>query len=173
MPPDLATFIDEISEHAGAAVSAVRRREGGADMGKIEYVLLLAATGRTLLLGEEAALADFKDATHPADREPGLLLFNEAERQRSLYREEGGSFFSDVALLLQDRILTPQPLQLGVQSARCLTRLISITLLTQPERQRRQPDALIIALSLRVLPPVSASRTASHRNPGIGLFPFP
>lgn len=61
-----------------------------------------AAAGRTVLPGEEAALADLEDTTHPADREAGHLRLDEAEGQpwrvhsnqwrspaTSLSREEG------------------------------------------------------------------------------------
>ena len=106
MPPDLMALIDEITVHARAAVGAVRQRECGADMREINHVLLLATTGRTVLPGEEAALTDPEDATHPADREAGLLRFDKAEGHpwrvysdrwrspaKSLFREEGRGFF--------------------------------------------------------------------------------
>ena len=48
-------------------------------MRQIDHVLLLAATGRPVLPGEEAALTDPEDATHPADREAGLLCIDEGE----------------------------------------------------------------------------------------------
>ena len=63
-------------------IAAARQRKGGADMGKMDHVLLLAATVRTLLSCEEAALAEVKDATHPADLEAGPLCFDEAEVNR-------------------------------------------------------------------------------------------
>lgn len=71
--------------------------------------------------------------------------------------------------MLQHRVLTSQPLQIGMQIDQCLTRLADITILAQPPRQRREPDTKIF----RVLPRVSTSRTASRRNAGVGLFPFP
>src|SRR5690606_4277422 len=82
MPPDLMALIDEIAVHARAAVGAVRQRECGADMSQINHVLLLATTGRTVLPGEEAALADPENTAHPADREAGLLRLDEAEGHR-------------------------------------------------------------------------------------------
>ena len=85
----------------------------------------------------------------------------------------GSPIFRDVALLLQNRILPPQPLQLGMDIDGCLTRLAGITLLAQPSRQRRKANAQILRDSRRVRPLVSASRTASRRNSGVGLFPFP
>lgn len=60
-----------------------------------------------------------------------------------------------------------------MQIGRCLTRLTDITLLAHPSRQRRQPDAQILRDLRRVRPLVSASRTASRRNSGVGLFLFP
>lgn len=82
MPPDLMALIDEIAVHARAAVGAVRQREGRPDMRQIDHVLLLAAAGRAFLPGEEAALADAQDTTHPADREACLLRLDEAEGHR-------------------------------------------------------------------------------------------
>lgn len=54
-----------------------------------------------------------------------------------------------------------------------LTRLADITRRTQPPRQCRQPDAQTSAVSRRFRPRVSARRTASRRNSGVGLFAFP
>jgi hypothetical protein len=135
MPPDLVPFVDEIAVHARAATGAVREREGRADMRQINHVLLLTTAGRTVLPGEEAALADAQDTAHPADREAGLLCIDEGELHpwrvlsdqwrspaTSLPREEGRGFlgyrhspgkrspgsFSDPAQMLQDRILTPK-----------------------------------------------------------------
>ena len=66
-----------------------------------------------------------------------------------------------------------QPFQFGMNIDSCLTRLACITLLALPSRQRRMPDAQILRDSRRVRPIVSASRTASRRNSGVGRFPFP
>ena len=55
MPPDLMVLIGEIAACA-AATGAVRQCEGRADMRQIDGLLL--AAGRTILPGEEAALAD-------------------------------------------------------------------------------------------------------------------
>lgn len=57
-------LIDEVAVYAEAAISAVRQREGHADMRQIDLVLPLAATGRPFLPGEKAALADSKNAAH-------------------------------------------------------------------------------------------------------------
>lgn len=67
---------------ARAAIGAVRQRECDADMREINHVLLLAARGRTVLLGGEAALSDPKNAAHPADREAGLFHLDEVEGHR-------------------------------------------------------------------------------------------
>ena len=45
--------------------------------------------------------------------------------------------FQDVARLLQDRILTPQSLQLSMKVYRCILWLTDVTLLAQPSCQRR------------------------------------
>ena len=103
---DLMALIDEAAVHAGAAISAVQQREGRADMRRIGHVLPLAATGSPFLLGKEAALADPENTTHPADREAGLLRFDEAEGHpwrlpsnqwrsaaKSIFREESRGFF--------------------------------------------------------------------------------
>lgn len=82
MPPDLMALIDEVKVHARATIGAVRQREGGADMRQIDHVLLLAAVALTVLPGEEPALADTKNTAHPADRETGLLRFDDAEGHR-------------------------------------------------------------------------------------------
>jgi hypothetical protein len=55
--------------------------------------------------------------------------------------------------MLQNRILSPQPLQLGMQIDRDLTRLLDIPFLPEPPRQHRQADAQI----LRYLPPRPAT----------------
>lgn len=106
MSPDLVSFIHEVALHAGTATGAVRQRKGCPDMRQIDHVPLLAATGGPFLPGKEAALADPKNMAHPADREAGLLRFDEAEshpwrvlsnRWRSTatshFREEGRSLF--------------------------------------------------------------------------------
>ena len=80
MPHDLMALVDELAVHARAAIGAVRQGEGGADMREIDHVLLLAATGRTVLPREEAALADTQGTAHPTDREAGLLRRDEARR---------------------------------------------------------------------------------------------
>ena len=112
----------------------------------------------------KTALADTGNSAHPADREAGLLRPDEAEghprralpdRWRSpatsLSREEGAAFLkmslfagkmpprslSDPERLLQDRILTPQPLPLGIDIDRCPARLTDITLAAPPAHQRR------------------------------------
>ena len=77
--------------------------------------------------------------------------------------------FSDPAQMLQHRFLTSQPLHHGMQIDGCLTRLADITILAQPPRQRRMPDTKFN----RDLSLISASRTASRKNSGAGLFPFP
>lgn len=82
MTPDLVPIIDEVAVHAGTAVGAVRKCEGRADMCQINHVLLLAATSRTLLPGEEPALADSQYTAHPADWKAGLLRCDEAEGHR-------------------------------------------------------------------------------------------
>jgi hypothetical protein len=94
MPPDLMPFIDEITVHAWAAIGAVRQREGRPNMRQIDQVLPLAATGRTVLPSEKAALADTQNMAHPADRGEqsratgssgpanGLLCINEGELHR-------------------------------------------------------------------------------------------
>jgi len=51
-------------------------------MGQINHVLLLAATGRPFLPGEEAALADTQNKAHPVDRKAGLLRLDKAEGHR-------------------------------------------------------------------------------------------
>lgn len=79
MPPDLMAFVDEVAVHARAAIGAVRQREGRPDMRQIDHVLLLARASWPFLPGEEAALADPKDAAHLADREAGLLCIDEGE----------------------------------------------------------------------------------------------
>jgi hypothetical protein len=94
MPPDLMALIDEIAVHARAAIGAVRQREGRPDMRQIDHVLLLAQAGRTFLPREEAALADPEDAAHPADREAGLLRFDEAEGHRlPSFAKKAAAFF--------------------------------------------------------------------------------
>ena len=91
---DLMALVDEIAVHARAAIGAVRQCEGRADMGQIDHVLLLAATGRPFLPGEEAALANTEDAAHPADRKAGLLRFDEAEGHRlPSFAKKAAAFF--------------------------------------------------------------------------------
>jgi hypothetical protein len=51
-------------------------------MGQIDHVLLLAATGWTLLPSKETALADTKNTAHPADREIGFPCIDEGEFYR-------------------------------------------------------------------------------------------
>ena len=47
-------------------------------MGQVDHVLL-AATWRSVLPEEEAALTDPEGAAHPADRETGLFSVDDAE----------------------------------------------------------------------------------------------
>ncbi len=82
MPPDLVSLIDEIAVHAGTAVGPVRQRKGRSDVGKMDHVLPLAMTGRTIPPGEEPALADSENPAHPLDREAGLLRLYESEAHR-------------------------------------------------------------------------------------------
>ncbi len=60
-----------------------------------------------------------------------------------------------------------------MQADRGLARLTGVALPAQPPRQHRQAIPRSSAIPRRVLTLVSASRTASRRNSGVGLFPFP
>jgi len=74
--------IDPAAVHAGAAIAAVRQREGGPDMREIDHVLPLTPTGRPSFLGKKPALADAQNFAHPADGKAGLLAVDEGEPHR-------------------------------------------------------------------------------------------
>ena len=62
MSPDLVPFIHEVAVHARAAIVHVRQRKGRADLGQIDQVLLLAATGWTFLQAKKPLWLERDDA---------------------------------------------------------------------------------------------------------------
>lgn len=108
-------------------------------------VLPLAEADRTILPSKVAALADAQFPTHPVDGKAGQICINENKPRRfSSLGKKAAAFFWNVAHLAR-------PLS-------C---------------QGRYPASRSSAISRRVWPQVSASRTVSRRNSGVGRFPFP
>lgn len=174
MPPDLMALVDEVAVHARAAIGPVRQREGRPDMRQIDHVLLLTVADRPLLPSEEAALADTQNTAHPADREAGLLRFDEAEGHRlPSSAKKAAAFFkmsrSCFRTAFSRRSLLNSACRSTGASLVSLTSCSSLSHRVSVER----PMPRSTAISRRVRPLVSASRTASRRNSGVGLFPFP
>jgi hypothetical protein len=81
-PTVLVAVIDQVTEHAGAAIAVVGRGEIGSEMRKMDHVLPLTATGRLSFPGIEPALADARSLAHPTDGQAGLFAVDQGEPHR-------------------------------------------------------------------------------------------
>lgn len=138
------------------------------------HVLLLAQASWPFMQSEETALADTKNGAHPADREAGLLRFDEAKGHRlhSFGTRAEGYFrisrsYFRIAFLrrsLLNLARTSTGASLGSPTSRSwISQRVNVD----------SPIPRSSAISRRVRPLVSASRAASCRNSGVGLVPFP
>lgn len=186
MTPDLVPIIDKVAVHAGTAVGAVRKCEGRSDILQIDHVLQLKTTGGVFLPGEEPALANSQNTAHLADWKACVLRCGEGKDRRFLSFTKKASPLSLGPMARQWRPIFKISRSCFRTAFSRRNRFSSPWRWTGasacPRASRSwlsqhasvdNPTPRSSAFSLRVRPLGSASRTASSRNSGIGLFPFP